>query len=355
MSEAGTGRAVEYVGLSRVVGPLVFVEGIRDVAFDEVVEVRDPSGDTRLGRVLDVSTERAVVQVLEGTTGLSNSQTRVRFLGKSLSLAVSKEMLGRVFDGMGRPADGAPAPFGGTERDVNGQPINPSARTYPTDFIQTGISVIDGMNTLVRGQKLPIFSGSGMPHNAIAAQITRQAKLLSEEVQFTIVFAGMGVKHDVAQFFVRSFEESGVLSRVAMFLSLADAPSIERLQTPRTALTLAEHLAFDLGMHVLVVMTDMTNYCESLREVGTARGEIPARKGYPGYLYSDLASVYERAGRVVGSSGSITQVPVLTMPSDDISHPVPDLTGYITEGQIVLDRELAQRGVYPPVAGLPSL
>ena len=355
MTQAGRERAVEYVGLSRVVGPLVFVERIRDVAFDEVVEVRDPAGHTRLGRVLDISTERAVVQVLEGTTGLSNSATRVRFLGKSLTLAVSKEMLGRVFDGMGRPADGAPAPFGGSDRDVNGRPINPSARTYPTDFIQTGISAIDGMNTLVRGQKLPMFSGSGMPHNGIAAQITRQAKLLQEEVEFTIVFAGMGVKHDVAQFFVRSFEESGVLSRVAMFLSLADAPSIERLQTPRTALTLAEHLAFDLGMHVLVIMTDMTNYCESLREVGTARGEIPARKGYPGYLYSDLASVYERAGRVLGSGGSITQVPVLTMPSDDISHPVPDLTGYITEGQIVLDRELFQRGIYPPIAGLPSL
>ncbi len=355
MSEANKTSALEYRGLRRVDGPLVFVERVRDVGFDEVVEVRAPGGDLRLGRVLDVSAERAVVQVLEGTTGLSNAGTRVRFLGRSLEVSVSEEMLGRVFDGMGRPADGAPAPFGGEARDVNGRPINPSARTYPTDFIQTGISAIDGMNTLVRGQKLPIFSGSGMPHNGIAAQITRQAKLLQEDVEFTIVFAGMGVKHDVAQFFVRSFEESGVLSRVAMFLSLADAPSIERLQTPRTALTLAEHLAFERGMHVLVIMTDMTNYCESLREVGTARGEIPARKGYPGYLYSDLASLYERAGRVSGSEGSITQMPVLTMPSDDISHPVPDLTGYITEGQIVLDRDLFQRGIYPPIAGLPSL
>lgn len=355
MTNVAGDRGLEYVGLSRVVGPLIFIEHVHDVAYDEVVEVRDPAGRIRLGKVLDVSSDRAVVQVLEGTTGLSNTDTRVRFLGRSMRLAVSTEMLGRVFDGMGRPIDGAPAPFGGAERDVNGRPINPSARTFPTDFIQTGISAIDGMNTIVRGQKLPIFSGSGMPHNAIAAQMIRQAKLLQEDVQFTIVFAAMGLKHDVAQFFVRSFEESGVLSRVAMFLSLADAPSIERLQTPRTALTLAEHLAFELDMHVLVIMTDMTNYCESLREVGTARGEIPARKGYPGYLYSDLASLYERAGRVVGSEGSITQVPILTMPSDDISHPVPDLTGYITEGQIVLDRDLFQRGIYPPIAGLPSL
>ncbi len=339
-------RATEYVGLSRVVGPLIFVERVHDVAFDEVVEVRDPAGGIRLGKVLDISTDRAVVQVLEGTTGLSVTDTRVRFLGRSLLLPVSNEMLGRVFDGMGRPADGAPAPFGGTERDVNGRPINPAARTFPTDFIQTGISAIDGMNTLVRGRKLPIFSGSGMPHNRIAAQMTRQAKLLTEDVRFTIVFAAMGVS---------SFETSGVLNRVAMFFSLADAPSIERLQTPRTALTLAEHLAFDLDMHVLVIMTDMTNYCESLREVGTARGEIPARKGYPGYLYSDLAGIYERAGRISDSEGSITQVPILTMPSDDISHPVPDLTGYITEGQIILSRPLHRKAVSPPVDVLPSL
>lgn len=346
---------LEYIGLGHVEGPLIVVEKVHDVGFGEMVEVTDSVGERRIGQVLDVSRERAVVQVLEGTTGLSNARTRVRFLGRPLMMPVSPQMLGRVFDGLGRAADGGPEPFHGTLRDVNGSPINPYSRTYPRDFIQTGISAIDGMNTLVRGQKLPIFSGSGMPHNRIAAQIARQAKLLREDVQFTIVFAAMGVKHDVAQFFVRSFEESGVLSNVAMFLSLASAPSIERLLTPRTALTLAEHLAFDLGMHVLVILTDMTNYCESLREVGTARGEIPARKGYPGYLYSDLASVYERAGRVKDSEGSITQVPILTMPSDDISHPVPDLTGYITEGQIVLERDLFQRGIYPPIAGLPSL
>jgi len=350
----GTG-GLEYVGLGRIEGPLVVVEKVHDVAFDEVVEVLDASGAPRIGQVLDVSRRHAVVQVLEGTSGLSSAVTRVRFLGTSLTIPVSSRMLGRVFDGIGRPTDGGPPPFRGKHLDVHGSPINPYSRTYPRDFIQTGISAIDGMNTLVRGQKLPIFSGSGLPHNRIAAQITRQAKLLREDIEFRIVFAAMGVKHDVAQFFIRGFEESGVLSNVAMFLSLASAPSIERLLTPRVALTLAEHLAFDLGMHVLVILTDMTNYCESLREVGTARGEIPARKGYPGYLYSDLASIYERAGRVKGSEGSITQMPILTMPSDDISHPVPDLTGYITEGQIVLERDLFQRGIYPPIAGLPSL
>ena len=346
---------LEYVGVARIDGPLVFVDGVRDVGYDEVVEVCDPSGHPRLGTVLEVTDRVAIVQVLEGTSGLAGATTRARFLGRSLSLNVSRDMLGRVFDGLGRPTDGGPAPLGGTRRDIHGAPINPYARQYPRDFIQTGISAIDGMNTLVRGQKLPIFSGNGMPHNRIAAQIARQAKLLGEDVEFTMVFAGMGVKNDVAQFFVRNFEQSGVLSNVAMFLSLANAPSVERLLTPRTALTLAEHLAFDLGMHVLVILTDMTNYCESLREIGTARGEIPARKGYPGYLYSDLASIYERAGRIQQSEGSITQVPILTMPSDDISHPVPDLTGYITEGQIVLERDLFQRGIYPPIAGLPSL
>ena len=346
---------VEHVGLAKVDGPLIFVDNVRDAAFDEMVEVRAPSGELRLGRVLEAGRRAALVQVFEGTTGLSGRDTRVRFLGDSLKLAVSAEMLGRVFDGFGRPADGSPMPFGGDRRDVDGSPINPQARVYPRDFIQTGLSAIDGMNTLVRGQKLPLFSGSGLPHNRIAAQITRQARLPAEVVEFTIVFAAMGVTHDVARFFVRSFESSGVLSNVACFFSLADAPSVERLVTPRSALTLAEFLAFDLGQHVLVLMTDMTNYCEALREIGTARGEIPARKGYPGYLYSDLASVYERAGRVEGSPGSITQVPILTMPSDDISHPVPDLTGYITEGQIVLERELFQRSIYPPIAGLPSL
>jgi len=364
-------RGLEYVGLEQVAGPLIFVEAVRDVGYGEVAEVRDAQGNTRLGTVLEVSDKRAVVQVLEGTSGLAGRSTRVRFLGKPMRLPVSRAMLGRVFDGIGRPIDGGPPPLGGDERDIGGQPINPFSREYPRDFIQTGISAIDGMNTLVRGQKLPIFSGNGLPHDRIAGQIARQARLLegshlhfahgghvpNEDVtpEFAIVFGAMGVKHDVAHFFTRSFEESGVLGNVALFLSLASAPSIERLLTPRSVLTLAEHLAFDCGLHVLVLLTDMTNYCESLREIGTARGEIPARKGYPGYLYSDLASIYERAGRVKGSPGSITQMAILTMPSDDISHPVPDLTGYITEGQIVLERDLFQRGIYPPIAGLPSL
>ena len=346
---------LQYRGVSQVDGPLVFIEGISGVGYDELVEIVTPDGEERLGQVLDVSETVAVVQVFGGTDGLSNAGTRARFLAEPMRIPVSSQMLGRVFDGLGRPKDGLPQAIGGDLRDVQGKPINPYAREYPRDFIQTGITSIDLMNTLVRGQKLPIFSGNGLPHNRIAAQIARQAKLLREDVDFAIVFAAMGVKYDVAQFFVDSFVESGVINNVAMFLSLADDPSVERLITPRSALTLAEHLAFDEGMHVLVVISDMTNYCESLREVATARGEIPSRKGYPGYLYSDLASLYERAGRLQEGEGSITQMPILTMPNDDISHPIPDLTGYITEGQIVLDRELHQRGVYPPVAGLPSL
>lgn len=348
-------RGLQYLGATRIEGPLVVVERIRDVGCDETVEILGPDGRLRIGRVLDISEAQAVVQVLEGTTGLSNQTLRVRFLGESFKLPVSCQMLGRVFDGLGRPADGGAPPLSADRRDVNGLPINPFARRYPREFIQTGLSAIDGMNALVRGQKLPIFSGNGLPHDRVSAQIIRQAKLLEEKVEFSIVFAAMGIKHDVAEFFIRNFRESGALARAVMFFSLADAPSVERLLTPRVALTLAEHLAFDCGQHVLVLLTDMTNYCESLREVGTARGEIPGRKGYPGYLYSDLASIYERAGRIENSPGSITQIPILTMPADDISHPVPDLTGYITEGQIVLDRDLFQRGVYPPIAGLPSL
>jgi V/A-type H+/Na+-transporting ATPase subunit B len=348
-------RGLQYVGAARIEGPLVVVERARDVGFDEMVEIVDPSGRPRLGRVLDVAGTHAVVQVLEGTSGLSTQTLRARFLGESFRLSVDRRMLGRVFDGLGRPADGGAPPLSAERRDVNGLPINPFARTYPREFIQTGISAIDGMNALVRGQKLPIFSGNGLPHDRVSAQVVRQARLLEQEVEFSIVFGAMGVKHDVAQFFIRDFEESGALARATLFLSLADAPSVERLLTPRAALTLAEHLAFACGHHVLVVLTDMTNYCESLREVGSARGEIPGRKGYPGYLYSDLANLYERAGRIDGSKGSITQMAILTMPADDISHPVPDLTGYITEGQIVLDRELFQRGIYPPIAGLPSL
>ncbi len=346
---------LQYRGVRNIDGPLLFVDGIRNVSFDELVEIRTPSGELRLGQVLDVSSSSAVVQVFGGSESLSKSETRIRFLGTAMEIPVSKEMLGRVFDGLGRPKDGLPLPLSTERRDVNGSPINPYSREYPRDFIQTGISAIDIMNTLVRGQKLPIFSGNGLPHNRIAAQVARQAKLLTEDVEFAIVFAAMGVKYDVARYFIDSFEQSGVLNNVAMFLSLADDPSAERLITPRAALTLAEYLAFEENMHVLVIITDMTNYCESLREIATARGEIPSRKGYPGYLYSDLASLYERAGRLRGGGGSITQMPILTMPSDDISHPVPDLTGYITEGQIVLDREMFQRGIYPPVAGLPSL
>lgn len=348
-------HGLEYAGASRIEGPLVVVERIRDVGFDEMVEIHDSVGRPRIGRVLDISETHAVVQVLEGTSGLSNQTLRARFLGENFQLPVSSDMLGRVFDGLGRPADGGAPALSADRRDVNGLPINPFARRYPREFIQTGISAIDGMNALVRGQKLPVFSGNGLPHDRVSAQIVRQARLLDEKVEFSIVFAAMGIKHDVAEFFIRNFEESGALARSVMFFSLADSPSVERLLTPRVALTMAEHLAFDCGQHVLVLLTDMTNYCESLREVGTARGEIPGRKGYPGYLYSDLASLYERAGRIEGSSGSITQIPILTMPADDISHPVPDLTGYITEGQIVLDRELFQRGIYPPIAGLPSL
>jgi V/A-type H+-transporting ATPase subunit B len=348
-------KGLEYVGASRIEGPLVVVDRVRDVGYDETVEIIDPSGNPRLGRVLDVSGKQAVVQVLEGTTGLATRTLRARFLGESFRLPVSRQMLGRVFDGLGRPADGGPPPLSADRRDVNGMPINPFARRYPREFIQTGLSAIDGMNALVRGQKLPVFSGNGLPHDRVSAQIIRQARLLEEQVEFSIVFAAMGIKHDVAEFFIRNFRESGALARAVMFFSLADAPSVERLLTPRVALTLAEHLAFDCGQHVLILLTDMTNYCESLREVGTARGEIPGRKGYPGYLYSDLASLYERAGRIEGSPGSITQMAILTMPADDISHPVPDLTGYITEGQIVLDRDLFQRGIYPPIAGLPSL
>ncbi|MFW6261091.1 MAG: V-type ATP synthase subunit B [Spirochaetota bacterium] len=344
----------EYLGVDQIDGPLLFVRRTHPVGYRDLVECVDPSGHVRLGMVLDTSDDAVVVQVFEGTSGLTMPGTRVRFTGEAITLAVSERMLGRVFSGLGAPRDGGP-PAVGEERPVNGLPINPTSRRYPRDFIQTGLSAIDGMNTLIRGQKLPIFSGNGLPHNQVAAQIARQAKILGGASEFAVVFAAMGVKHDVAQFFVRSFEESGVNENVALFLSLADDPSIERLITPRSALTLAEHLAFERDMHVLVIMTDMTNYCESLREVSTLRGEIPSRKGYPGYLYSDLAEIYERSGMIAGSCGSITQLPILTMPNDDISHPVPDLTGYITEGQIVFEREMHNRGIYPPIAGLPSL
>jgi len=345
----------EYLGVDEVLGPLVIIRGAEPAGYNELAEITGADGDRRLGVILESADGLAVMQVFEGTMGLTIPKTRVRFFGRPLEIPVSREMLGRVFDGLGRPRDGSPEPISDLLLNVNGLPINPTARVYPRKFIQTGISAIDGMNTLIRGQKLPIFSGSGLPHNRIAAQVARQARILGEETQFAVVFAAMGIKYDVARFFTDTFEESGVLQNVALFLNLADDPPIERLTTPRAALTLAEFLAFSLGMHVLVILTDMSNYCESLREVATVRGDIPSRKGYPGYLYSDLAGIYERAGMIQGCEGSITQMPILTMPNDDITHPVPDLTGYITEGQIVLERELFQRGIYPPIAGLPSL
>lgn len=341
----------EYIGLSYVSGPIIIIEGVRGVGFDEMVEITDPDGKTRVGRVLEVTENLAVIQVFGGTRGLSISSTRVRFVGRPLELEVSRDMIGRVFNGLGEPMDGIPKPFSTLRMNINGVPINPTAREYPRDFIQTGISAIDGLNTLVRGQKLPIFSGSGMPHNLLARQIVRQAKLVGGEAEaeeFVIVFAAMGIKHDDAEFFRRGFEETGTLNKVVMFLNLADDPSIERLITPRCALTAAEYLAFHEGIHVLVILTDMTNYAEALREIASAREEVPSRKGYPGYMYSDLASLYERTGRIRGLEGSITQIPILTMPNDDINHPIPDLTGYITEGQIVLSRELHNKGIYPP-------
>ncbi|MDR3337595.1 MAG: V-type ATP synthase subunit B [Treponema sp.] len=348
-------RGVEYRGLSRIEGPVVITERRGDLGFGEVVAVYDREEGRRLGRVVDMSEAWIAIQIFGSNTGLSADDSRVEFLGKPMELRVGPGLLGRIFNGLGEPVDGYGDIISSTCLDVNGLPINPYARTYPRDFIQTGISASDGMNTLIRGQKLPIFSGSGLPHNKLAAQIVRQAKILSSDESFVVVFCAMGVKYDVARFFLDDFERSGVLANVVVFLSLADAPSLERLVAPRCALTAAEYLAYERNMHVLVVMTDMTNYCEALREVSSIRGEVPSRKGYPGYLYSDLAALYERAGKIEGSTGSITQIPILTMPNDDISHPIPDLSGYITEGQIVLDRELTQRGVYPPVAGLPSL
>ena len=352
----------EVVGVSRIEGPLVFVQGAGSVGYDEVVEIIDGKGHLRLGRVLESGKDLAVVEVFAGSTGLSIDDTRIHFLGRPFHVPVAEEMLGRIFNGLGRPLDGGPEPLAERYADINGQPINPTARVYPAEYIQTGMSAIDGMNTLLRGQKLPLFSGAGLPHDRLAAQIVRQATLgvpagapPVQAEQFAIVFAAMGVKNDVAAYFRDSFTESGALTRVTMFLNLADDPPVERLITPRAALSLAEYLAFDRQMHVLVVLTDMTNYCEALREISNIRGEVPSRKGYPGYLYSDLASIYERTGRIKTSRGSITQIPILTMPNDDITHPVPDMTGYITEGQIVLGRDLDHQGIYPPISVLPSL
>ncbi|MGZ5509368.1 MAG: V-type ATP synthase subunit B [Nitrososphaeraceae archaeon] len=347
--------SVEYTKVAEIKGPIIIVDGITKASFDELVEIETSEGEKRLGRVLEVGNGKAVVQVFEGTSGLAITGTKAKFLGKTMTMPVSNELLGRVFDGLGRPNDGLPEPIADKFLDVNGEPMNPERREYPTSFIQTGVSVIDGMLTLVRGQKLPIFSGSGLPHNILAAQIARQANVVGANEDFAVVFAAIGVQYSEAQYFKRSLEESGALRRSVLFLNLADDPAIERIITPRVALTVAEYLAFDLGMHVLAILTDMTNYCEALREISAAREEVPGRKGYPGYLYTDLANNYERAGRIKGRNGSVTQVPILSMPADDITHPIADLTGYITEGQIVLSRELFRKGVYPPVNVLMSL
>ena len=345
----------EYTTVSNLSGPLMVVEKINDVRFDELVEIRLQSGERRKGRVLEISEDQALVQVYEGTTGIDADSTKVRFLGDVLKLPVSKDMLGRIFNGRGTPIDGGANIIPETALDVNGNPINPYSRDYPSEFIQTGISTIDGMNPLVRGQKLPIFSGSGMPHSRMAAQIARQATVISGHTAFAVVFAAMGITFEEASFFMEDFRKTGALERTVMFINLADDPAIERISTPRLALTCAEYLAFEHDMHVLVILTDLTNYCEALREVSAARKEVPGRRGYPGYLYTDLATMYERAGRLRGKDGSITQFPILTMPEDDKTHPIPDLTGYITEGQIILNRGLHRKGIYPPVDVMPSL
>ena len=348
--------ALQYVGLSEINGPLVVLDHVKDASYDEMVELQLKDGSTRSGRIVEIEGERVVVQVFEGTNALSLANTKTRLLGHPMELPLSMEMLGRVFSGAGRPIDGLGDIYAEKSADINGQPLNPVSRVYPRNYINTGISSIDCLMTLIRGQKLPIFSGSGLPHNQLAVQIVKQAKIADEAGQgFAVVFAAMGVTNDVANYFRRSFEEAGVMQRVVMFMNLSNDPIIERILTPRCALTAAEYLAFEHDMHVLVIYTDVTSYCEALREFSSSKGEIPGRKGYPGYLYSDLASLYERAGIAKGAKGSVTQIPILTMPNNDITHPVPDLTGYITEGQITLDPELNATGIYPPVGVLPSL
>ena len=345
----------EYLTVSNIVGPLLIVEKIRDVKYGELVEIETADGLLRKGTVLDVSTEKAIVQVFEGTVGLDVEKSRVRFLGRSQQLGVSEEIIGRIFDGSGKPKDQGPQIIADQLLDINGNPINPQARDYPSEFIQTGISSIDGMNPLVRGQKLPLFSGSGLPHARIAAQIARQAKVLGKAEKFAVVFGAMGITFEEANFFIEDFRNTGALERAVLFLNLANEPPIERIATPRLTLTCAEYLAFTLDMHVLVILVDMTFYAEALREISAARKEIPGRRGYPGYLYTDLASMYERAGRIKEKKGSITLIPILTMPEDDKTHPIADLTGYITEGQIMLSREIHRKGIYPPIDVLPSL
>ena len=345
----------EYKTVTEVVGPLMVVEGVEGVKFDELVEIKLHTGEMRRGKVLEVNGSRAMVQIFEGSTGINLKETKVKFLGRPLELGVSEDMLGRVFDGMGRPNDDGPNIIPEKRVDINGEAINPMARDYPSEFIQTGISAIDGLNTLVRGQKLPVFSASGLPHAQLAAQIARQAKVLNSDSKFAVVFAAIGITFEEAQFFVDEFKATGAIDRSVLFMNLASDPAIERIATPRMALTAAEYLAYEKGMHVLVIMTDITNYAEALREISAARKEVPGRRGYPGYLYTDLSTLYERVGRLRGKEGSITQIPILTMPEEDKTHPIPDLTGYITEGQIILSRELYKKGVTPPIDVLPSL
>ena len=348
--------SLQYIGLSEINGPLVALDHVKGVGSDEIANIRLSDGTERVGRIVEISGEKAILQVFEGTKGLSLTNTKTSFTGKPMELALSEEMLGRVFSGSGKPIDGLGDIYPEKFADINGKPLNPVSRTYPRNYIRTGISSIDCLMTLIRGQKLPIFSGSGLSHNKLAVQIVRQAKIADENGQdFAVVFGAMGVKNDVADYFKKSFAESGVQQKVVMFMNLSNDPIIERILTPRCALTAAEYLAFEKNMHILVILTDITSYCEALREFSSSKGEIPGRKGYPGYLYSDLASLYERAGIAEGSTGSVTQIPILTMPNDDITHPIPDLTGYITEGQIVLDRSLDQTGIYPSISILPSL
>ena len=345
----------EYRTVQEVAGPLMLVKEVEGVKYDELGEIELESGETRRCRVLEVNGTDALVQLFEASTGINLSNSKVRFLGRMMELGVSEDMLGRVFDGLGRPIDGGPEIIPEKRMNVNGMPMNPAARAYPQEFIQTGVSAIDGLNTLVRGQKLPIFSASGLPHAQLAAQIARQAKVRSADEKFAVVFAAMGITFEESDFFIQSFKETGAIDRTVMFSNLANDPAIERIATPKMALTAAEYLAFDKGMHVLVILTDITNYADALREVSAARKEVPSRRGYPGYMYTDLASIYERAGRQRGKDGSITMIPILTMPEDDKTHPIPDLTGYITEGQIILSRDLYRRGITPPIDVLPSL
>ena len=345
----------EYRTIQEVAGPLMLVRGVEDVTYNELAEIELANGEKRRCKVLEIDAGNALVQLFESASGINLSNSKVRFLGRSMELGVSEDMLGRVFDGMGKPKDDGPSIIPEERRDINGEVINPVARDFPSEFIQTGISAIDGLNTLVRGQKLPVFSAAGLPHAQLAAQIARQAKVLNSDSKFAVVFAAIGITFEEAQFFVDEFKETGAIDRSVLFMNLASDPAIERIATPRMALTTAEYLAYELGMHVLVIMTDITNYAEALREISAARKEVPGRRGYPGYLYTDLSTLYERAGRIKGKPGSITQIPILTMPEDDKTHPIPDLTGYITEGQIILSRELYKKGVMPPIDVLPSL